>query len=120
MTVADTFAASYLPFTSVQTGAVAERAALLKTVKYGNLSRNHIFEPLAYVWGDGHAWCQKAVMIFQKLVHDWHFAGNKRQNRDFVSVSQWRNHTWAIVVNDQVALWTDQVALPSDLIKQFM
>ena len=32
----------------------------------------------------------------------------------------WRNHAWSIVVNDQVALWTDQVALPSDLIKQFM
>ena len=35
---------------------------------------------------------------------------------------QWRNHAWAIVVNDQVALLTDQVALalPSDFIKQFM
>ena len=33
---------------------------------------------------------------------------------------QWRNHAWSIMVNDQVALWTDQVALPSDLIKQFM
>ena len=31
---------------------------------------------------------------------------------------QWRNHAWSIVVNDQVALWTDQVALPSDFIKQ--
>ena len=37
-----------------------------------------------------------------------------------VTEHQWRNHTWAIVVNDQVALWTDQVALPSDLIIQFM
>ena len=36
------------------------------------------------------------------------------------SATQWRNHTWSIVVNDQVALWTDQVALLSDLIKQFM
>ena len=36
------------------------------------------------------------------------------------SMGQWRNHAWAIVVNDQVALLTDQVALPLDLIKQFM
>ena len=34
--------------------------------------------------------------------------------------NQWRNHAWAIVVNDQVALSTDQVALPLDLIKQFL
>ena len=27
---------------------------------------------------------------------------------------QWRNYTWAIVGNAQVALWTAQNALPSD------
>ena len=45
--------------------------------------------------------------------------------KDFIAsdrsiTNQWRNHAWAIVVNDQVALLTDQVALPLDSIKQFM
>ena len=31
-----------------------------------------------------------------------------------VNYRQWRNYTWAIVGNAQVALWTAQVALPSD------
>ena len=50
---------SYPPITSVQAGAAAERAALLKTAKYKELARNHIFAPLAYeVTG---VWCQEAV-----------------------------------------------------------
>ena len=48
VTVADTFAASYLSLTSVQAGAAAERAALLKTAKLNEgLARNHIFAPWA-------------------------------------------------------------------------
>ena len=31
-----------------------------------------------------------------------------------IGLWQWRNHTWAIVGNAQVALWTAQVSLPSD------
>ena len=42
VTVADTFAATYVPHTSVQAGAAAERAALLKTAKYDELASNHI------------------------------------------------------------------------------
>ena len=65
MTVADTFAASYLSHTSAQAGAATERAALLKTTKYEELARNHIFAPLACeVTG---VWCQEAVEIFQEL-----------------------------------------------------
>ena len=65
VTVADTFAASYLSLTSVQAGAAAERAALLKTAKYEELARDHIFAPLACeVTG---VWCQEAVEIFQEL-----------------------------------------------------
>ena len=65
VTVADTFAASYLPLASVQAGAAAERAALLKTAKYEELARNHIFAPLACeVTG---MWCREAVEVFQEL-----------------------------------------------------
>jgi len=28
--------------------------------------------------------------------------------------NQWRNPHWSIPVNEQVALWTEQVALPSE------
>jgi hypothetical protein len=65
VTVADTFAASYLPLTSVCAGAAAERAAMLKIVKYEELARNHIFAPLACeVTG---VWCEEAVEILQEL-----------------------------------------------------
>jgi len=30
--------------------------------------------------------------------------------------SQWRNPHWSIPVNEQVALWTEQVSLPSELL----
>ena len=65
VTVADTFAASYLPLTSVQEGAAAERVALLKTAKNEELARNHIFAPLACeVTG---VWCQEAVEMLDEL-----------------------------------------------------
>ena len=37
---------------------------------------------------------------------------NTTSEKIFESFEQWRNHAWSIVVNDQVALWADQVALP--------
>ena len=48
VTVADTFAASYVGDTAVRAGAAAERAAAAKkTEKYDELRRNYIFIPLA-------------------------------------------------------------------------
>ena len=47
VTVADTFAASYVGDTAVRAGAAAERAAAKKTEKYDELRRNYIFIPLA-------------------------------------------------------------------------
>jgi hypothetical protein len=51
-----TFAASYLPHTSTQAGAAADRAATLKHSKYQTISQTHIFIPVAIetsgVWND--------------------------------------------------------------------
>ena len=47
VTVADTFAASYIDSTASSAGAAAERAATLKTNKSQHLQNNYIFVPLA-------------------------------------------------------------------------
>ena len=47
VTIADTFAASYIDRTTSSAGASAERAATLKTNKYQHLQNNYIFVPLA-------------------------------------------------------------------------
>ena len=55
VTVTDTFARSYLPLTSVQEEAAAERAALLKTAEYEELlARNHTSVLIldSRFWGD--------------------------------------------------------------------
>ena len=65
VTVADTFAASYLPMTSLEAGSAAERAASLKIKKYEELARNHIFIPLACeVTGN---WCSEAIDFLHEL-----------------------------------------------------
>ena len=65
VTVADTFATSYLPLTSLEAGSAAERAASLKNKKYEELARNHIFSPLACeVTGN---WCSEAVEFLHEL-----------------------------------------------------
>jgi hypothetical protein len=65
VTVADTFATSYLPLTSLEAGSAAERAASLKNKKYEELARNHIFIPLACeVTGN---WCSEAVEFLHEL-----------------------------------------------------
>ena len=47
----------------------------------------------------------------------------RHQNRNLLEfllhLKQWHNHILSIVVNEQVALWTDQVALPSQSDKTF-
>ena len=63
--MADTFAASYLPMTLLEAGSSAERAASLKTKKYEELARNHIFIPLACeVTGN---WCSEAIDFLYEL-----------------------------------------------------
>ena len=65
VTVADTFAASYLPHTSVLAEAAAERAAELKNAKYDYLTENHIFVPLACEVSG--VWCTEAIELLQDL-----------------------------------------------------
>ena len=65
VTVADTFAASYLPMTSLEAGSAAERAASLKIKKYEELARNHIFIPLACEVTDN--WCSGAIDFLHEL-----------------------------------------------------
>ena len=47
VTVADTLATSHLPATSQQAGGAAESASDRKQVKYTELSKSHIFVPIA-------------------------------------------------------------------------
>ena len=47
VTVADTLAASHLPVTSQQAGTAAEKASERKDLKYAELSRSHLFVPIA-------------------------------------------------------------------------
>ena len=51
----------------------------------------------------------KVVIIIKIFIIALLFIHNLNFN-----LNQWRNYTWAIVGNAQVALWTAQVALPSD------
>ena len=61
VTVANTFAASYIS----ATGSAAERAAQLKISKYDEIARNHIFVPLACeVTG---VWCSEAIDFIYEL-----------------------------------------------------
>ena len=65
VTVANTFAASYISATEVEVGSAAERAAQLKIVKYDEIARNHIFVPLACeVTG---VWCSEAIDFIYEL-----------------------------------------------------
>ena len=48
VTIADTLAASYLASTSLTAGSAAGTAATKKIAKYTDLSRSHIFCPLAF------------------------------------------------------------------------
>ena len=47
VTVPDTLANSYVGICSVEAGAAAERASLLKVRKYEDISRTHLFCPIA-------------------------------------------------------------------------
>ena len=47
VTVADTFANSYLPLTATRAGVAAERAALNKHTKYDHFKNTYTFVPLA-------------------------------------------------------------------------
>jgi len=46
----------------------------------------------------------------------WQTRTQTDQERDSLTKGQWRNPHWSIPVNEQVALWTEQVALPSELL----
>jgi len=65
VTMANTFAASYISATEVEAGSAAERAAQLKITKYDEIARNHIFVPLACeVTG---VWCSEAIDFIYEL-----------------------------------------------------
>ena len=65
VTVANTFAASYISATKVEDGSAAERAAQLTIAKYDEIARNHIFVPLACeVIG---VWCSEAIYFTYEL-----------------------------------------------------
>ena len=65
VTVADTFATSYLPLTSLEAGSPTEQEASLKIKKYGELARDHIFIPLACE-ATGN-WCSEAIDFLHEL-----------------------------------------------------
>ena len=63
VTVADTYAASYVGDTSLRAGAAAERAASRKLEKYRHLEENYIFIPLACEVAG--AWCEAGSNFFR-------------------------------------------------------
>jgi hypothetical protein len=65
VTVPDTYAQSHINETARSSGAAANRAAVLKTTKYANLSPTHIFVPVAIETGG--SWNQQAVEFVQDL-----------------------------------------------------
>ena len=84
MTVADTFAASYLPHTSILAGAATERAAELKNAKYDYLTKNHIFVPLACEVSG--VWCTETIDFLQDLGSRIALStGEKREPLFFIS-----------------------------------
>ena len=65
VTVADTFASSYVSDAAVCARKVAERAAAKEIAKYAQLCRNYIFVPLACeVFG---AWCNDGLEFINDL-----------------------------------------------------
>ena len=78
VTVADTFATSYINHTVTLAGAAAERAALNKHAKYEHFKNNYIFIPLACeVMG---AWSADSVAFFDGLAEKIHsITGDKRE-----------------------------------------
>ena len=85
VTVADTFAASYVGDTAVRTGAAAERAAAKEIEKYDELRRNYIFIPLAgEVTG---VWNVEAEEFFKDLGSRMSYftGGEARETSFFVS-----------------------------------
>ena len=78
MTVADTFATSYINHTVTLAGAAAERAALNKHAKYEHFKNNYIFIPLACeVTG---AWSADSFAFFDGLAEKIHsITGDKRE-----------------------------------------
>ena len=78
VTVADTFANSYLPLTAARAGAAAERAALNKHTKYDHLKNAYTFVPLACeVTG---AWSMESIAFIDDLSKRIHaVTGDKRE-----------------------------------------
>ena len=61
----DTFALSHVGDTSILTGAAANHAASLKTLKYSNIAVTNIFVPVAIETGS--AWDIQASKFIQEL-----------------------------------------------------
>ena len=82
VTVANTFAASYISATEVEAGSAAERAAQLKITKYNEIARNHIFVPLACeVTG---VWCSEAIDFIYELGNRISAATSDRRESSFL------------------------------------
>ena len=88
VTVADTFATSYLPLTSLEAGSAAERAASLKNKKYEELARITTFSHFhsAGLWGHEHL----VLWGYWLLAWTWwpHFRSDWWQARIHFSVSE--------------------------------
>jgi hypothetical protein len=78
VTVADTFANSYLPLTATRAGAAAERAALNKHTKYEHFKNTYNFVPLACeVTG---AWSIESIAFIDDLAKRiYAVTGDKRE-----------------------------------------
>ena len=77
VTVADTFATSYINHTVTLAGAAAERAALNKHAKYEHFKNNYNFIPLACEKMG--AWSADSIAFFDGLAEKIHsITGDKR------------------------------------------
>ena len=72
MTVADTFATSYINHTVTLAGAAAERAALNKHAKYEHFKNNYISIPLACEVGNRGMECRNSIAFFDELAEKIH------------------------------------------------
>ena len=94
VTIADTFADSYIKHTAEAASAAAERAAINKTKKYEHLAHNFIFVPIAYkITG---AWCTKGLEFVADLGSKiLKVTGDTREtfattSKDFFSCAAWK------------------------------
>ena len=82
VTVADTFATSYVGDAAVCAGRVAERAAAKKIAKYAEMCRNYIFVPLACEVSG--VWCTDGLEFLNDLGSRISDVTGDRRDKDFL------------------------------------